>query len=66
MSTAGNGPANNDEQCKQQGGKPLLFLDHDFHGYTNTEWYQWELRVQMLTKGATQMNSANDVGAKFK
>eukprot|EP00957_Ditylum_brightwellii_P001185 93266-Ditylum_brightwellii.AAC.1 len=66
MSAAGNGPANNDKQCKQQGGKPLPFLYHDFHGYTNTEWYQWELTVQILTKGATQMNSANDVGTEFK
>eukprot|EP00957_Ditylum_brightwellii_P200648 15296031-Ditylum_brightwellii.AAC.1 len=66
MSTANNGPANNNEQCKQQGGKPLLFLDHDFNSCTNTEWYQWELTVQMLAKEAAQMNSANDVKTKFK
>eukprot|EP00957_Ditylum_brightwellii_P181197 13802205-Ditylum_brightwellii.AAC.1 len=65
MSAAGNRPANNDEQFNQQGGKRLPFLDHDFHDYTNTEWYQLELIVQILTKGGMQMNSANDVGTKF-
>eukprot|EP00957_Ditylum_brightwellii_P153224 11662258-Ditylum_brightwellii.AAC.1 len=66
MIAAVNGPANNDKQCKQQGGKQLPFLDYEFHGYTNTKWYQWESTVQTLTKEATQMNSANDVGTKFK
>eukprot|EP00957_Ditylum_brightwellii_P084585 6431901-Ditylum_brightwellii.AAC.1 len=51
---------------KHQSSAPLPFLDHDFHGYHTTEWYQWEVNVQSLAKGATQMNSGNDVGARVK
>eukprot|EP00957_Ditylum_brightwellii_P053045 4021776-Ditylum_brightwellii.AAC.2 len=41
-------------------------LDHDFKAYHTTEWHQWELNVQMLAKGATQLNAANDVRTKTK
>eukprot|EP00957_Ditylum_brightwellii_P002455 188466-Ditylum_brightwellii.AAC.1 len=51
---------------KYQGGKALSFLDHNFTGYHTTEWYQWEANVQLLTKGTTQLNSANDIGGKVK
>eukprot|EP00957_Ditylum_brightwellii_P052310 3967563-Ditylum_brightwellii.AAC.1 len=51
---------------KYQGGRALPFLDHDFTGYYITEWYQWEVNVQLLAKGAMQLNSANDVGRKVK
>eukprot|EP00957_Ditylum_brightwellii_P084967 6461407-Ditylum_brightwellii.AAC.1 len=44
---------------KQQGGAPLLFLDHDFASYHTTESFQWELNVQLLAKGASQFNAAN-------
>eukprot|EP00957_Ditylum_brightwellii_P039632 2997505-Ditylum_brightwellii.AAC.1 len=49
-----------------QGGKALLFSDHDFTGYDTTEWYQWDVNIQSLAKGATQLNLANDVGGKVK
>eukprot|EP00957_Ditylum_brightwellii_P101700 7750540-Ditylum_brightwellii.AAC.1 len=35
---------------KYQGGKALPFLDHDFTGYHTTQWYQWEVIVQLLAK----------------
>eukprot|EP00957_Ditylum_brightwellii_P078642 5978657-Ditylum_brightwellii.AAC.1 len=51
---------------KYEGGTALLFLDHDFAGYHITKWYQWEIKVQLLAKGATQLNSVNDVETKVK
>eukprot|EP00957_Ditylum_brightwellii_P078846 5995610-Ditylum_brightwellii.AAC.1 len=42
------------------------FLDHDFKACHTTEWYQWELNLQMLAEGATQLNTANNVGTKAK
>eukprot|EP00957_Ditylum_brightwellii_P080549 6127357-Ditylum_brightwellii.AAC.1 len=30
------------------------------------EWFQWELNVQLLAKGVSQLNAANKVGNKFK
>eukprot|EP00957_Ditylum_brightwellii_P031978 2424446-Ditylum_brightwellii.AAC.1 len=30
------------------------------------EWFQWELNVQLLAKGASQHNAANEVGNKVK
>eukprot|EP00957_Ditylum_brightwellii_P051074 3872219-Ditylum_brightwellii.AAC.1 len=59
-----NEPNTSDEYSKQQGGSPLPFLDHDFKAYHITEWYQWELNVQMLAKGATQLNAANNMESK--
>eukprot|EP00957_Ditylum_brightwellii_P205558 15344394-Ditylum_brightwellii.AAC.1 len=66
MSGEGNGPNTADKSQKQQGVAPLLFLDHDFAPYHTTEWFQWELNVQLLAKGASQLNAANKVGNKVK
>eukprot|EP00957_Ditylum_brightwellii_P165237 12581179-Ditylum_brightwellii.AAC.1 len=30
------------------------------------EWFQWKLNVQLLDKGASQLNAANKVGNKVK
>eukprot|EP00957_Ditylum_brightwellii_P007625 576751-Ditylum_brightwellii.AAC.1 len=30
------------------------------------EWYQWEVNIQLLAKGATQLSLANDVVGKVK
>eukprot|EP00957_Ditylum_brightwellii_P123158 9390372-Ditylum_brightwellii.AAC.1 len=43
MSCDGNEPYTTDGSPKQQEGTPLPFLGHDFKGYHNTEWFQWEL-----------------------
>eukprot|EP00957_Ditylum_brightwellii_P037589 2843148-Ditylum_brightwellii.AAC.1 len=51
---------------KYQGGKVLPFLYHDFTGYHSMEWYQWEVNIQLLAKGTTQLNLANDVGGEVK
>eukprot|EP00957_Ditylum_brightwellii_P149326 11372604-Ditylum_brightwellii.AAC.1 len=51
---------------KQQGSSLLPFLDHDFNVYHTTKWYRWELNIQMLAKGETQLNAANDIGMKTK
>eukprot|EP00957_Ditylum_brightwellii_P180514 13750264-Ditylum_brightwellii.AAC.1 len=51
---------------KYQGGKALPCLNHNFTGYHITERYNWEVNVQLVAKGATQLNSANDVGRKVK
>eukprot|EP00957_Ditylum_brightwellii_P133356 10167567-Ditylum_brightwellii.AAC.1 len=61
MSGDSNEPNTGSDKPKQQGGPLLPFLDHDFKAYHTTEWYQWELIVQMLAKGATQRDTANDV-----
>eukprot|EP00957_Ditylum_brightwellii_P177489 13518618-Ditylum_brightwellii.AAC.1 len=53
-------------QQKQQDSAALPFLDHDFWNYHNSEWYQWEITVQLRTTGATQLSSANTVGPKIK
>eukprot|EP00957_Ditylum_brightwellii_P060373 4583854-Ditylum_brightwellii.AAC.1 len=66
MSGDGNEPNIGGNKPKQQGDSPLPFLDYDFLTYHTTEWYQWELNVQMLAKGAAQLNAANDVGTKMK
>eukprot|EP00957_Ditylum_brightwellii_P096164 7326443-Ditylum_brightwellii.AAC.1 len=66
MSKDGNEPNTSSNKPKQKGGSLLPFLDHDFKAYHTTEWYQWELNVQMLAKGATQLNAANDIGTKTK
>eukprot|EP00957_Ditylum_brightwellii_P062308 4727827-Ditylum_brightwellii.AAC.1 len=51
---------------KYQGSTVSPFLDHDFAEYCTTERYQWEINVQLLGKGAMQLNSANYVGTKGK
>eukprot|EP00957_Ditylum_brightwellii_P120716 9207424-Ditylum_brightwellii.AAC.2 len=51
---------------KYQGGKALPFLDYDFTGHHTTEWYQWEVNVLLLAKGAMQLNSVNGIGRKVK
>eukprot|EP00957_Ditylum_brightwellii_P029519 2230705-Ditylum_brightwellii.AAC.1 len=56
-----NEPNTSSNQPKQQGGSPLPFLDHHFKTYHTTGWCQWELNVQMLAKGATQLNATNNV-----
>eukprot|EP00957_Ditylum_brightwellii_P174823 13310611-Ditylum_brightwellii.AAC.1 len=61
-----NAPDNNGRQQKQEGGAVLPFLDHNFQKYHNSEWYQWEITVQLRATGATQLNSANTVGPKIK
>eukprot|EP00957_Ditylum_brightwellii_P132493 10103828-Ditylum_brightwellii.AAC.1 len=66
MAGSGKEDAMSFQDKKYQGGKALLFLDHDFTYYHTTEWYQWEVNVQLLAKGATQLNLANDVGGKVK
>eukprot|EP00957_Ditylum_brightwellii_P064665 4908028-Ditylum_brightwellii.AAC.1 len=66
MSGDGNVPSPDNGPLKQQGGHPLPFLDHDFTSYHNTEWYQWEINVQLQATGATQLNSANTVGQKSR
>eukprot|EP00957_Ditylum_brightwellii_P068544 5204082-Ditylum_brightwellii.AAC.1 len=66
MSGDGNEPNTGSNKPKQQRGSPLPFLGHDFKVYHITEWYQWEVNVQMLAKGATQLNAANNVGMKTK
>eukprot|EP00957_Ditylum_brightwellii_P008061 611564-Ditylum_brightwellii.AAC.1 len=66
MSGDGNALSTNNGPLKQQGGTPLPFLDHDFKSYHNTEWYQWEINVQLKATGATQLNSTNTVGPKIK
>eukprot|EP00957_Ditylum_brightwellii_P166020 12640071-Ditylum_brightwellii.AAC.1 len=66
MSRDSNEPNTSSNKPKQQGGFLFPFLDHDFKAYHTTEWYQWELNVQMLAKGATQLNAANNVGTKTK
>eukprot|EP00957_Ditylum_brightwellii_P151342 11524412-Ditylum_brightwellii.AAC.1 len=67
MTTTGNETTPISSTPKQQGGAPLLFLNHEFHGYHNTEWFQWEINnVQLLSKEATQLNLANEVGNKVK
>eukprot|EP00957_Ditylum_brightwellii_P008660 657522-Ditylum_brightwellii.AAC.1 len=47
-----------------QEGTSIPFLDHDFVGYHTIEWNQWEINVQLLGKGALQLNSANNIGTK--
>eukprot|EP00957_Ditylum_brightwellii_P036359 2753106-Ditylum_brightwellii.AAC.1 len=66
MSGDGNVPSPDSSPLKQQGGRPLTFLDHDFTSYHNTEWYQCEINVQLKATGATQLNSANTVDPKIK
>eukprot|EP00957_Ditylum_brightwellii_P048509 3681297-Ditylum_brightwellii.AAC.1 len=51
---------------KYKGGKAPPFLGHEFNGYHTTEWYQWEVNIQLLAKCATQLNLANDIGGKVK
>eukprot|EP00957_Ditylum_brightwellii_P171970 13093015-Ditylum_brightwellii.AAC.1 len=64
MSSGGNGLTTAGKSQKQQGSDPLSILDHDFASYHTTEWFQWELNVQLLAKGASQLNTANKVGNK--
>eukprot|EP00957_Ditylum_brightwellii_P124572 9494243-Ditylum_brightwellii.AAC.1 len=66
MSGNCNEPNTGSNRQKQQGGSLLTFLDHNFKAYRTTEWYQWELNVQILAKGATQLNAANNIGTKAK
>eukprot|EP00957_Ditylum_brightwellii_P175863 13391454-Ditylum_brightwellii.AAC.1 len=58
MSRDGNEPNTSSNKSKHQGGSPLPYLDHIFKSYHTTKWYQWELNIQMLAKGATQLNTA--------
>eukprot|EP00957_Ditylum_brightwellii_P112473 8575233-Ditylum_brightwellii.AAC.1 len=66
MADSGKEKAAAFHDTKYQGGKALPFLDHDFTSYHTTEWCQWEVNIQLLAKGATQLNSANDIGGKVK
>eukprot|EP00957_Ditylum_brightwellii_P001994 153769-Ditylum_brightwellii.AAC.1 len=66
MSNEGNGLTTAGKSQKQQSWDPLPFLDHDFESYHTTEWYQWELNVQLLAKGASQLIATNEVGNKVK
>eukprot|EP00957_Ditylum_brightwellii_P075318 5723071-Ditylum_brightwellii.AAC.1 len=66
MSRDGNAPSLDNSPLKQQGGHLLPFLNHDFTSYHSTEWYQWEINIQLKATGATQLNSANIVGPKIK
>eukprot|EP00957_Ditylum_brightwellii_P146513 11154624-Ditylum_brightwellii.AAC.1 len=66
MNRDGNAPSPNNSPLKQQGGRSLPFFNHDFTSYHNTEWYQWEINIQLKATGATHLNSANTVGPKFK
>eukprot|EP00957_Ditylum_brightwellii_P117027 8926661-Ditylum_brightwellii.AAC.1 len=66
MTESGTENAISFQDKKYQGGKTLPFLDHNFTGYYTTEWYQWEVNVQLLAKGATQLNLKNDFGEKSK
>eukprot|EP00957_Ditylum_brightwellii_P119298 9101403-Ditylum_brightwellii.AAC.1 len=66
MSRDGNAPTPDDGPLKQQGRRPLSFLDHDFTSYHNTVWYQWKINVQLEATSATRLNSANTVGPKIK
>eukprot|EP00957_Ditylum_brightwellii_P050883 3858746-Ditylum_brightwellii.AAC.1 len=67
MADSGKEKAATFHNKKYQGGKALPFMDHDFTGYHTMEWYQWETNIQqLLSKGITQLNSANDGGRKVK
>eukprot|EP00957_Ditylum_brightwellii_P060142 4567179-Ditylum_brightwellii.AAC.1 len=66
MVNSGKEKAATFHDIKYQGGKALPFLGHDFTGYHTMEWYQWEVNIQLLTKGAIQLNSANDIGGEVK
>eukprot|EP00957_Ditylum_brightwellii_P076786 5836443-Ditylum_brightwellii.AAC.1 len=66
MSRGGNDPNLGNKHLKQQGGSPLLCLDHNSKAYHTTEWYQWELNVQMLAKETAQLNTSNKVSTKAK
>eukprot|EP00957_Ditylum_brightwellii_P165828 12625445-Ditylum_brightwellii.AAC.1 len=66
MSGDSNEPSPDNSPLKQQGRHLLPFLNHDFTSYHNTEWYQWEINVQLKATGATQLDSANTVGPKIK
>eukprot|EP00957_Ditylum_brightwellii_P094930 7229380-Ditylum_brightwellii.AAC.1 len=59
MSGDGNAPSTDSGHLIQQGGRLLPFLDHDFISYHNTEWYQWEINIQLKATSAAQLNSAN-------
>eukprot|EP00957_Ditylum_brightwellii_P016801 1264590-Ditylum_brightwellii.AAC.1 len=65
-SSEGNGLTTTGKSQKQQGSAPLPFFDHDFASYHTTEWFRWELNVQLLAKGASQLHAANEVRNKFK
>eukprot|EP00957_Ditylum_brightwellii_P081097 6168004-Ditylum_brightwellii.AAC.1 len=66
MSRDGNEPNTGSNKPKQKRDSLLSFLDHDFKVYYTNEWYQWELNVQMLAKGAPQLNAASNIGTKAK
>eukprot|EP00957_Ditylum_brightwellii_P128474 9799146-Ditylum_brightwellii.AAC.1 len=66
MSSEGNGTTTTGKSQKQQDSASLPFLDHDFASHQTMEWFQWELNVQLLTKGASQLNATNKVGNKVK
>eukprot|EP00957_Ditylum_brightwellii_P207569 15353546-Ditylum_brightwellii.AAC.1 len=66
MRRDGNELNTGNEHLKQQGGSLLPFLDHDFKDDHTTEWYQWELNAQLLAKGTTQLNVANNMGTRAK
>eukprot|EP00957_Ditylum_brightwellii_P092165 7016691-Ditylum_brightwellii.AAC.1 len=66
MTNAGNETSPVSSTAQQQNGSLLPFLDHDFQGYYNSEWFQWEIKVQLLNKGTTQLNLTNKLGNKVK
>ena len=66
MADSGKENAVSYQDKKYQGGKTLPFLDHDFTGYHSTKWYQWEVNIQLLAKGATQLYLTNVIEGKVK
>eukprot|EP00957_Ditylum_brightwellii_P096364 7339058-Ditylum_brightwellii.AAC.1 len=66
MADSGKENAVSFQDKKYHGEKALPFLDYDFTGYHPMKWYQWEINAQLLAKGATQLNLANEIRGKVK
>eukprot|EP00957_Ditylum_brightwellii_P137084 10452698-Ditylum_brightwellii.AAC.1 len=64
MSGDGNEHNTGNKHPKQQGGSLLPFSDHGFKAYHTTEWYQWELNVQMLVKRCYTAKCSKQCGYK--
>eukprot|EP00957_Ditylum_brightwellii_P208770 15358859-Ditylum_brightwellii.AAC.1 len=47
-------------------GEPLPVLDLAIKGYKPCELYQWEMRIQFHSRGASMQKHASDVGKKIK
>eukprot|EP00957_Ditylum_brightwellii_P077740 5907107-Ditylum_brightwellii.AAC.1 len=66
MRGEGNGPTTAGKSQKQQGGAPLLFLNCDFVSYHTTERFQWEINMQLLVKGESQLMPPTKLETKSK